>query len=125
MQDLTELLHAVVVLLDTTIFQNSVLKKGTVHAEIDLMLRLPKLRKRRNLHRIDITVVQVLGNLDNYRFSNSKPCINCLRSLQRLSAKKGYRVGNIYYFDNNSSMIKTTLNKLLIDDHPYVSRGSK
>ena len=124
-QVITDLQHIRITirLLETIVIFNSVLKKGTLHAEIDLFNKLPSLRRSKNLKRIDFTIVQIYGKSDNYRYKNAKPCMHCLNKLSVYSIKKGYRIGNIYFSDDNGTITKSTLNKLLLDK-PYISRGS-
>lgn len=109
--------------MEIIVISNSVLKKGTLHAEIDLLNKLPSLRRSKNLKRIDFTIVQIYGKSDNYKYKNAKPCLHCLNKLSIYSIKKGYRIGNIFYSDEDGSIKKSTLNKLLLDK-PYISRGS-
>ena len=55
------------------------------------------------------------------KLQNSKPCVNCIRMMKTLPEKKGYRIKNIYYSDNNGSIIKTSI-KNLEKEELHISR---
>jgi cytidine deaminase len=90
----------------------------SIHAEEDLIRRLP-FRRSRKLKTIDIVVVQV----KKLRYANSRPCASCIHKMQMCAPAKGYVVRRIYYSDKNGEMVKTTLDQLLREPM-YHSRGS-
>lgn len=54
----------------------------------------------------------------------SRPCMHCLWSLDRLPRKSGYLVSDVYYSDDNGSIVKTTM-KNLLGGPQHVSRGHR
>jgi len=86
-------------------------KKGMIHAEIDCIRKLKQMNvnRHKNLIKIDICVVRFLLNGS---LSISKPCFNCLREMEILALKKGYKIINIYYSDKNQQIVKTKYSRL-------------
>ena len=79
----------------------------SIHAEV---AALNKLKVSRNIKYIDLVVIRInkTGIL-----CNSKPCSNCVKFMNTILIKRRYRISNIYYSDENSNIIKTTLSKLI------------
>jgi hypothetical protein len=98
---------------------NHMRPEKSIHAEEDLIRRLPFRRRSRKLKAIDIVVVQV----KTLRYANSRPCASCIHMMQVCAPTKGYVVRRIYYSDENGEMVKTTLDQLL-QEPMYHSRGS-
>jgi cytidine deaminase len=46
----------------------------------------------------------------------SKPCAHCLAIMCTLPQKKGYKINNIFYTDQNGTIEKKKLGELLNDD---------
>lgn len=72
---------------------------GTIHAEIDALLKLPKQKKLTTINLAVLTTNKV-GN----RLITSRCCNNCIRSIDIISKKKNYIVKNIYYIDENGKL---------------------
>ena len=70
------------------------LKHGTVHAEVDAMLKLPYQKKKK---RISLAVYTT--NRSGTLLCMSKCCKNCLKSIDIIAKRKNYIVNRIYYID--------------------------
>lgn len=70
------------------------LDHGTIHAEVDAMLKLPYQKK---IKRINLAVFTT--NRDGTILRMSKCCRNCLKSIDVIAKKKNYIVNRIYYID--------------------------
>lgn len=90
------------------------LKPG-IHAEHDALLKLIP-NKKRKLKNINLLVIRVSGK---NKLQSSKPCNNCIQMMRRLSIKKGYKIQNVYYSDNNENIVKTTLYALDNEEKHY------
>ena len=90
------------------------LKPG-IHAEHDALLKLIP-NKKRKLKNINLLVIRVSGK---NKLQSSKPCNNCIQTMRRLSIKKGYKIQNVYYSDNNENIVKTTLYALDNEEKHY------
>lgn len=80
-----------------------------IHAEHDAINKLKPLDRKKHLQNINILVVRITKN---NTLHNSKPCANCLEIMKILPEKKGYRIRNIYYSDDNGNIVKSNLKKL-------------
>jgi len=90
------------------------LKPG-IHAEHDALLKLIP-NKKRKLKNINLLVIRVSGK---NKLQSSKPCNNCIQMMKKLSIKKGYKIQNVYYSDNNENIVKTTLYALDNEEKHY------
>jgi cytidine deaminase len=90
----------------------------SIHAEHDAILRLPNLQKKRKLVKINLIVIRFSKT---YKMACSKPCINCIRNMIELPQKKGYKIVDIYYSENDETIIKTSINKLSHENNHFVS----
>ena len=90
------------------------LKPG-IHAEHDALLKLIPNKKRR-LQNINLLVIRLSGK---NKLQSSKPCNNCIQTMRKLSIKKGYKIQNVYYSDNNENIIRTTLYALENEEMHY------
>lgn len=70
------------------------LNHGTIHAEVDAMLKLPYQKKTK---RINLAVFTT--NRHGTILRMSKCCHNCLKSIDVIAKKKNYIVNRIYYID--------------------------
>jgi hypothetical protein len=43
----------------------------------------------------------------------SKPCINCVKKLHFLPSKKGYKIQNIYYSDEDGEISQIKLSNII------------
>ena len=73
----------------------------SLHAEVDCVNRLKKMEKITNIN----LVVFRTNNCGNNLFM-SKPCENCLRTINFTLYKKNYKLKSIYYTNNDSTIIK-------------------
>ncbi len=87
-----------------------------IHAEHDAINKLKPVRRKKHLHNVNILVVRLSKN---NKLQNSKPCANCLNKLKILPEKKGYKIRNIYYSNDNGEIIKSNLKTLENEDLHY------
>lgn len=87
-----------------------------IHAEHDAINKLKPLRRKKHLENINLLVIRI----SKYnKLLNSKPCANCINLIKILPEKKGYRIKNIYYSNDNGDIIKTNINNLENEDLHY------
>ncbi len=89
-----------------------------IHAEHNALTKLKPLRIKKKLETINILVIRLSKT---NRIQSSKPCDNCIKMMNIIPEKKGYKIQNIYYSDNDGNIIKTTLNNLK-NEEPHYSR---
>lgn len=75
------------------------LQHGTVHAEVDVMLKLP-IQKKTKIINIAVFTTNKTGE----KLIMSKCCNNCLRSINIIAAKKNYIVKKIFYINENNEL---------------------
>jgi cytidine deaminase len=63
----------------------------------------------------------VIRFLKTYTLANSKPCLNCIQNMNDLPKKRGYKIEDIYYSENDETIIKTSINKLLNESSHHIS----
>jgi len=80
-----------------------------IHAEHDAINKLKPLYRKKKLESINIIVIRFSKN---NKLQNSKPCANCIKTMKILPEKKGYKIKNIYYSNENGQIIKTNLTNL-------------
>lgn len=97
-------------------------EQPTIHAEHDAILKLPSLKKKKNNESINILVLRFSKTS---KLGMSKPCIKCIEKMQTIPHKKGYKIENVYYSDNDGNIVKTTLSKLINEDVQHYSRYYK
>jgi cytidine deaminase len=85
-----------------------------VHAEHDAIIKLCPLKKKKRLEIINILVIRVSSK---NKLQSSKPCGNCLEIMKTLPMKKGYKIQNVYYSDNEGNIIKKSLTNLDNEDN--------
>jgi cytidine deaminase len=91
-------------------------KTPGVHAECDAISKLMPLKNKRKLESINLLVIRLTTK---NKIQSSKPCHNCIETMKILPQKKGYKLENIYYSDENGNIIKTNLNKLDTEEKHY------
>ena len=69
----------------------------SIHAEVDCVKQLKKMRK---LTHINLIIFRT--NNCGTALMMSKPCDNCLKTIDNTLYKKNYRLKTLYYTDNNS-----------------------
>jgi deoxycytidylate deaminase len=75
------------------------LNHGTIHAEVDAMLKLPYQKKTK---RISLAVFTT--NRDGTILRMSKCCQNCLKSINVIAKRKNYIINRIYYIDEDGQL---------------------
>jgi hypothetical protein len=75
------------------------LNHGTIHAEVDAMLKLPYQKKTK---RISLAVFTT--NRDGSILRMSKCCQNCLKSIDIIAKRKNYIIKDIYYIDEEGQI---------------------
>jgi len=75
------------------------MKHGTIHAEVDAMLRLPY---QKNKKRIILAVFTT--NKEGTILRMSKCCDNCLKSINIIANKKNYIIKDVYYIDEEGEI---------------------
>jgi cytidine deaminase len=91
-------------------------KAPGIHAECDALSKLMPLKNKKKLEIINLLVIRVSSK---NKIQSSKPCNNCIEAMQKIPEKKGYKIENIYYSDENGNIIKTNLKKLESEDKHY------
>ena len=83
-----------------------------IHAEHNALTKLKPLQFKKNLEPINLLVIRLSKT---NKIQSSKPCSNCIKIIDCIPEKKGYKIKNIYYSDNEGNIVKTTLNNLKND----------
>ena len=91
-------------------------KTPGIHAECDAILKLMPLKNKKKLESINLLVIRLSTK---NKIQSSKPCSNCIETMKTLPQKKGYKIENLYYSDEEGNIIKTTLNKLDSEEKHY------
>jgi hypothetical protein len=89
-----------------------------LHAECDVLGKLIPLKNKKKLENINLLVIRLSKT---NKLQSSRPCINCIKNMKTISQRKGYKIQNIYYSDNDENIIKTTL-ETLEKEEPHFSR---
>lgn len=84
-------------------------KKPGIHAECDAINKLMPLKNKKKLEPINLLVIRLSTK---NKIQSSKPCNNCIETMKNLPPKRGYKIDNIYYSDENGNIVKTNLKKL-------------
>ena len=87
-----------------------------IHAEHDAINKLKPLERNKRLQNINMLVIRI--NKNN-KILNSKPCANCIKNIKILPEKKGYKIKNIYYSNDNGEIIKTNIKNLENEEQHY------
>lgn len=90
-------------------------KDPGLHAEEDALLKLRKNHSNK-LEPIHLLVIRISAN---NKLQSSKPCSACLRVMNTLPSKKGYKIKNIYFSDGNNNIVKTKLSSLEKEEKHY------
>lgn len=89
-----------------------------IHAEHDAINKLKPLERNKKLQPINLLVIRFSKN---NQLQNSKPCFNCIQTIKTLPQKRGYKIKNIYYSNNDGDIIKSNL-KILEKEELHYSR---
>ena len=87
-----------------------------IHAEEDALSKLMPLKYKKRLEPINLLVIRLSSK---NKLQSSKPCSNCIKLLSIIPKKKGYKIDNIYYSDENGDIIKTNLQTLENSEQHY------
>ena len=87
-----------------------------IHAEEDALSKLMPLKYKKRLEPINLLVIRLSSK---NKLQSSKPCSNCIKLLSIIPKKKGYKIENIYYSDENGDIIKTNLQTLENSEQHY------
>jgi len=85
----------------------------TIHAEIDALNKLPTLKNKEKKEKINMLVCRFSKG---FKLGNSKPCFSCVKKMCIDFPKKGYILQKIYYSNDDGTIEKTTLTKLVYDN---------
>jgi len=92
-------------------------KNPGIHAEYNVLSKLPRIRKeKKRLERIDICVIRLSKTK---RVQCSKPCYNCIQMMCVYPKSKGYQICNVYYSNADGDITRTTLTRLLQEEQHY------
>jgi cytidine deaminase len=91
-------------------------EKPGIHAEEDAISKLIPLKRKKRLESINILVIRVSPK---NKLQPSKPCSNCLRIMNILPEKKGYKIQNVYYSNEEGNIIKKSLKTLENEEKHY------
>ena len=87
-----------------------------IHAEHNALIKLKPLKFKKQLESINLLVIRLSKT---NKIQSSKPCSNCIKMIDFIPEKKGYKIKNIYYSDNEGNIIKTNLNNLKNEEQHY------
>jgi ribosomal protein L28 len=87
-----------------------------VHAEHDAINKLKPLERNKRLQNINILVIRFSKN---NKLQNSKPCANCIKTMKTLPEKKGYKIKNVYYSNDNGVIIRSNIKSLESEELHY------
>jgi len=91
------------------------LKEG-IHAEHDALSKLIPLKYKKRLEEISLLVIRLSPT---NKLQISKPCYNCIQIIKTMPLKKGYKIKEIYYSNNEGNIIKTTIDNLDNEEYHY------
>lgn len=87
-----------------------------IHAEHNALSKLKPIKYKKRLEQINILVIRLSKT---NKIQSSKPCNNCIKIMEIIPEKKGYKLQNIYYSDDKGNIIKTSLNTLKNEEKHY------
>jgi hypothetical protein len=87
-----------------------------IHAEHDAILKLKPLERKKHLVCINLLVIRITKR---NKTQLSKPCVNCIKKMKYLPEKKGYKIKNIYYSNENGDIVKSNITKLENEELHY------
>ena len=90
-----------------------------IHAEHNALTKLKPIKIRKKLEIIHLLVVRFSKT---NKIQSSKPCSNCIKIMNTIPEKKGYKIQNIYYSNSDGNIVKTKLTNLLNDEEQHYSR---
>jgi cytidine deaminase len=87
-----------------------------IHAEHNALSKLKPIKIKKNLETINLLVVRFSKT---NKLQSSKPCSNCIKIMNTIPEKKGYKIQNIYYSNSDGNIVKTNLTNLLNEEQHY------
>lgn len=91
-------------------------KHRGIHAEYDSINKLMTIKNKKNLIKINLLVIRLSPK---NKIQSSKPCVNCIEAMKTFPEKKGYKIENVYYSNEDGKIIKSNLRKLDADEKHY------
>ena len=73
----------------------------SIHAEVDCVQRLKKCHKIK-----EISIIVFRTNKSGSSLLNSKPCDNCIKTINSILIYKNYKLKNIWYTNENGKFEK-------------------
>ena len=93
-----------------------------MHAEMDIIRKLPPLKFKAKKTNINLIVIRV----DKFGLlKNSTPCSMCIKYMERTNVLTSYKINNIYYSDQNGNIIIRKLNELMDAPNKYITTRFK
>ena len=89
-----------------------------IHAEHAAINKLKPSYRKKRLQTINLLVIRISKN---NKLQNSKPCTNCIQNMKILPEKKGYKIKNVYYSNNDGDIIKSNF-QILEKEEQHLSR---
>jgi hypothetical protein len=99
---------------------NNKILSPSIHAEHNVLLKLKTLNKNKN-KKETINLLVVRFSKTN-KIQSSKPCSKCIKMMNIIPYKKGYKIKNIYYSNNDGNILRTTLSELTNDENKHVTK---
>jgi cytidine deaminase len=93
----------------------------SIHAEGSAINHLLR-RKTKKTICVDIIVLRVSPTM---KLGNSRPCFKCVQDMNSVPTKKGYKIKNVYYSNQNGDIVCRKLTSLLNDEYQHVSKFYK
>jgi len=90
--------------------------KPGIHAEQDAVSKLTSLKDKKHPEIVNLIVIRLSSK---NKLQISKPCNRCIKTMNNIPIKKGYKIKNIYYSDDKNNIVKTSLKKLEKEEHHY------
>ena len=87
-----------------------------IHAEHNALLKLQQSKNTKRLEPINLLVVRFSKTT---KLQSSKPCSNCIKIMNNIPEKKGYKIQNIYYSNSDGIIVKTNLTNLKNEEQHY------
>lgn len=89
-----------------------------IHAEHAAINKLKPLYRKKRLQTINLLVIRISKN---NKLQSSKPCTNCIQNMKTLPEKKGYKIKNVYYSNNDGDIVKSNF-QILEKEEQHLSR---
>ena len=83
---------------------------GSIHSEKAAILALPKRPTNKKLKKVDIMIVK--SSKSGSHVGNSHPCIGCVKDLNSLPARYGYKIRKVHFTNNDGTITSMSLASL-------------